>query len=450
MKKIMLFMVAVCMSAMAFSQPMTSYKKQPSFGISFFLKDMNTANLIDKTSLSNVLNNKLWTKVANMAPGLSLNYYQGLTDHIDFQATLAGSFTRYPFSFRSGVAPSTENKFLMELSAAANIKLLTDKHVVVPYIHLGVGASMYGGNYFAAYAPTGAGLQFKLSEGTFVNALFGYNIKVSALSVNHLNYSIGIASPIKDKKPVVVVPPPPPPPPPPPADTDKDGIIDPQDKCPTVPGVAKYEGCPVPDTDGDGINDENDKCPTVKGLAKYQGCPIPDTDKDGINDEEDKCPTVPGLARYQGCPIPDTDGDGINDEEDKCPNEKGIAANFGCPDIAPDLKLAARSIYFITGSDKFTNSKLAADKLKYALDALNKYPSLKIDIEGHTDYTGSAKLNQTLSQKRANTIQNFLIKNGISKDRLTATGFGYDKPVSSNKTAKDRQENRRVELIPRF
>ncbi len=450
MKKIMLFMVAVCMSAVAFSQPMTSYKKQPSFGISFFLKDMYTANLIDKTSLSNVLNNKLWSKVADMAPGLSLNYYQGLTDHIDFQATLAGSFTKYPFSFRSGVAPSTDNKFLMEVSTAANIKLLTDKHVVVPYIHLGIGASMYGGNYFAAYAPTGAGLQFKLSEGTFINALFGYNIKVSALSINHLNYSIGIASPLKDKKPVVVVPPPPPPPPPPPADTDKDGIIDPQDKCPTVPGVAKYEGCPVPDTDGDGINDENDKCPTVKGLAKYQGCPIPDTDKDGINDEEDKCPTVPGLARYQGCPIPDTDGDGINDEEDKCPNVKGIAANFGCPDIAPELKVAAKSIYFITGSDKFANPKLAPEKLKFVLEALNKYPNLKIDIEGHTDNTGSAKLNKALSQKRANTIQNFLVKNGIAKDRLTATGFGFDKPVASNKTSKGRQENRRVELLPRF
>jgi len=450
MKKIMLFMVAVCMSAVAFSQPMTSYKKQPSFGISFFLKDMYTANLIDKTSLSNVLNNKLWSKVADMAPGLSLNYYQGLTDHIDFQATLAGSFTKYPFSFRSGVAPSTDNKFLMEVSTAANIKLLTDKHVVVPYIHLGIGASMYGGNYFAAYAPTGAGLQFKLSEGTFINALFGYNIKVSALSINHLNYSIGIASPLKDKKPVVVVPPPPPPPPPPPADTDKDGIIDPQDKCPTVPGVAKYEGCPVPDTDGDGINDENDKCPTVKGLAKYQGCPIPDTDKDGINDEEDKCPTVPGLARYQGCPIPDTDGDGINDEEDKCPNVKGIAANFGCPDIAPELKVAAKSIYFVTGSDKFAYPKLAPEKLKFVLEALNKYPTLKIDIEGHTDNTGSAKLNKALSQKRANTIQSFLIKNGIAKDRLTATGFGFDKPVASNKTSKGRQENRRVELLPRF
>ena len=445
----MLFVVAVSMSAVAFSQPMTSYKKQPTLGVSFFLKDMYTANLIDKTSLSNVLNNKLWTKISDMAPGLSLNYYQGLTDHIDFQGSLAGSFTKYPYSFFAGVPSSNDNKFLMELSTAANIKLLTDKHVLVPYIHLGIGASMYAGNYFAAYAPTGAGLQIKLSEGTFVNALFGYNIKVSALSTNHLNYSIGIASPLKEKKPVVVVAPPPPPPPAP-VDTDKDGIFDPEDKCPTVPGVAKYQGCPVPDTDGDGINDENDKCPTVKGLAKYQGCPIPDTDKDGINDEEDKCPTVPGLARYQGCPIPDTDGDGINDEEDKCPNEKGIAANFGCPDIAPDLKVAARSIYFVTGTDKFANPKLAPEKLKYVLDALNKYPTLKIDIEGHTDNTGSAKLNKALSQKRANTIMNFLTKNGVAKDRLTATGFGFDKPVASNKTAKGRQENRRVELLPRF
>jgi hypothetical protein len=57
---------------------------------------------------------------------------------------------------------------------------------------------------------------------------------------------------------------------------------------------------------------------TVPGLAKYEGCPIPDTDKDAINDEEDKCPTVAGVARYNGCPVPDTDGDGVNDEEDKC------------------------------------------------------------------------------------------------------------------------------------
>lgn len=79
-----------------------------------------------------------------------------------------------------------------------------------------------------------------------------------------------------------------------PVDTDSDGVVDSLDKCPTVPGLAKYQGCPVPDTDKDGVNDEQDKCPTVPGLAKYAGCPVPDTDKDGVNDEQDKCPTVPG------------------------------------------------------------------------------------------------------------------------------------------------------------
>jgi outer membrane protein OmpA-like peptidoglycan-associated protein len=222
-----------------------------------------------------------------------------------------------------------------------------------------------------------------------------------------------------------IMPPPPvvvaPPPPPPPADTDKDGIIDPEDKCPTVPG-----------------------------LAKYQGCPIPDTDKDGINDEEDKCPTVPGLARYQGCPIPDSDGDGVNDEEDKCPTVAGVASNGGCPDLAADLKIAAKSIYFVTGTDKFAYPKLAPQKLQYALDMLNKYPTLKVDIEGHTDNTGSAKVNKALSQKRANAIMKYFTSKGIAADRMTSIGYGSEKPVADNKTAKGRQDNRRVEMLPRW
>ncbi|MFN5359228.1 MAG: OmpA family protein [Bacteroidota bacterium] len=55
-----------------------------------------------------------------------------------------------------------------------------------------------------------------------------------------------------------------------------------------------------------------------------------------------------------------------------------------------------------------------------------------------------------MSQKRANKIQTWLVSKGIAKDRLTATGYGLEKPVATNKTAKGRQENRRVELLPRF
>ncbi len=448
MKKFLFSLIAIGLSAGLFAQAPISYKKRPTLSVNFFLKDMNTANLIDHTSLSSVLAKNQWTKIKDMSPGLSFQYYEGLTEHVDFVGTLAGSYVKYPFAYTSGVAASKDSKFLLETSAGLNIKLLRDKYFAVPYITIGLGASMYGGTYFAAYMPTGMGLQFNLGEGTFVHTLFGYNAKISNLAVNHLNYSIGIGSPLKEKKEVALVVPPPPPPAPE-KDTDGDGIVDSKDKCPDVAGVAKYDGCPVPDTDGDGINDDNDKCPTVKGVAKYQGCPVPDTDKDGINDDEDKCPTVAGVARYQGCPVPDKDNDGINDEEDKCPDVPGVKENNGCPAIkeavAKKVAASAKNIFFATGS-----AKLLAKSFKSLNDVaaiLKEDAALKLDIEGHTDNTGSDKINVPLSHNRAKAVFDYLTtKGGIDASRLTSEGFGSAKPVADNKTAKGRGLNRRVEM----
>lgn len=450
MKKLMFSLLALGVAFATSAQTTApSYKKRPTLSVNFFLKDMKTADLIDHTSLSTVLSNSQWTKVRDMSPGLGLAYYEGLTEQIDFVATLGGSYVKYPFSYYAGVKPSSDNKFLLETSASLNFKLLSDKYFLVPYLSLGLGGSMYGGTYFAAYMPTGVGLQLNLGEGTFVHTMFGYNAKVSSLATNHLTYSIGIGSPLKEKKETPVVAPPPPPPAPVDKDSDGDGILDSKDKCPSVPGVAKYDGCPVPDTDGDGINDENDKCPTVKGLAKYNGCPVPDTDKDGINDEEDKCPNVPGVARYQGCPIPDTDKDGINDEEDKCPNVPGVRENNGCPvikeEVVKKVATSAKNIFFATGSDK-----LLAKSFKSLNDVaaiLKEDSALKLDIEGHTDNTGSDKINVPLSQKRAKSVFDYLVnKGGIDASRLTSEGFGSSKPVADNKTAKGRSLNRRVEM----
>ncbi len=437
MKKILVFIVVLGISATSFAQT-SPYKKLPSLGLNFFLQDFKTPAIISSSSLSAALANKNWAKVSDMSAGLSVQYMNGITDHIDFTATLGGNFVSYPFRSVSGVAPAVNNKFLLEADAGVNIKLLTDKYFLVPYLNAGIGASMYGGNYFAAFVPLGGGLQFKLGEESFVHIQMNYRSQVSPLSTNHLNYSLGFTSALKERKaPVVVVAPPPPPPPP--ADTDGDGIIDSNDKCPTVPGVAKYQGCPVPDTDGDGINDDNDKCPTVKGLAKYDGCPIPDTDKDGINDEEDKCPTVPGVARYQGCPIPDTDGDGINDEEDKCPHVKGIAELQGCP----SLNFVPKDIHFANGSATLTKpSKIELEK---GVKVLSENPVLKVSIEGHTSNTGTDKINNPLSLKRANSVKSYLVSKGIAADRLTTTGFGSTKPVEDNKTEAGRLANRRVE-----
>ncbi len=233
-------------------------------------------------------------------------------------------------------------------------------------------------------------------------------------------------------------------PPPAPKDTDGDGILDKDDKCPTVKGFAKYQGCPVPDTDGDGINDENDKCPTVSGLARYQGCPIPDTDKDGINDEEDKCPTVPGLARYQGCPIPDTDGDGVNDEEDKCPTVKGTVENNGCPELAKQYNFDNKKVLFVTGSAVLTKGSKV--ELQKVVKALNEYPSLKLYVDGYTDNTGSDKINKPLSLKRAASVKAFLFSKKIAAERLLTQGHGSESPIADNKTAKGKTANRRVEF----
>ncbi len=113
-------------------------------------------------------------------------------------------------------------------------------------------------------------------------------------------------------------------------DTDGDGIVDSEDKCPTQPGPAALGGCP--DTDGDGIADKDDACPNEPGEARLNGCP--DRDGDGIPDHLDDCPDEPGLRRFAGCP--DTDGDGIIDKEDDCPTVAGLAALNGCPDADRD------------------------------------------------------------------------------------------------------------------
>lgn len=227
-------------------------------------------------------------------------------------------------------------------------------------------------------------------------------------------------------------------------DSDGDGIEDSKDACPNEAGPAEFNGCP--DSDGDGIADKDDACPTVAGKRELNGCP--DKDNDGIADKDDACPEVAGPKENKGCPWPDRDGDGVLDKDDACPEVKGTVANKGCPEVTQEvqdtLNEYAKTILFDTG--KSTIKAQSATVLDQIVGVLNEYSNSKFTIEGHTDSTGSLATNNRLSQERADAVRVYLVDKGISPDRLTAKGFGPSNPIASNKNAKGRALNRRVEI----
>jgi len=244
-------------------------------------------------------------------------------------------------------------------------------------------------------------------------------------------------------------------------DTDGDGIVDKEDKCPTVKGVRSNNGCPL-DTDHDGIIDAEDKCPTVAGVKENQVCPA-DTDGDGIIDSEDRCPTVAGVKANQGCPA-DTDGDGVIDSEDACPTVAGVRAKKGCPadadgdgvidaeDLMPNvaglvaLQGVPENVIIYFDTDKFDLTAESTSIVEVMVKLLTAQPSLKLKLTGHTDSRQTVKYNVELSKNRVFETRKYLMKNGVSSKRLKVAWFSELVPAAPNKTVDGMKLNRRVEL----
>lgn len=116
--------------------------------------------------------------------------------------------------------------------------------------------------------------------------------------------------------------------------------------------------------------------------------------------------------------------------------------------IEKDLTNKGKSVLYVNfDTDKSTLKEDGLEAVQEIIKVLNKNKELKIAINGYTDNSGSKEHNQKLSEERAVTVKNEIIKSGISAERLTSKGFGQDSPIESNDTEDGKSKNRRVELI---
>lgn len=206
------------------------------------------------------------------------------------------------------------------------------------------------------------------------------------------------------------------------------------------------------DRDGDGTLDRDDRCIDTPGPKSNRGCPVADRDADGILNEDDRCPDTPGIPENFGCPVADQDGDGILDGNDACvedpENKNGYEDEDGCPDEIPlavqEFTGVIDGIFFDT--NRATIKDQSIEKLDRAVAVLTEYPSVRLEVSGHTDARGTATHNADLSTRRAESVRDYLAGHGVDSSRLQVFGAGEGEPRASNLTADGRAMNRRIEF----
>ncbi len=249
-------------------------------------------------------------------------------------------------------------------------------------------------------------------------------------------------------------------------DSDGDGNPDTTDICPNEPedkdNYKDEDGCPDLDNDGDGIIDAKDKCPDEpEDKDDYQdsdGCPEGDNDGDGVADVTDQCPNEKedkdGFEDDDGCPDEDNDGDGFADKKDKCPNQaetvNGYRDTDGCPDVKPGgIRLAVDRIDLRGGVIKFTTgrgttlTRTARTLLNQVAvmingkNTANKRLNIRVEVHVALSYKGRVRwrLNRAkaadrrLSQARARTIVNYLVRRGVPRRLVRPSGVGSAAPL---------------------
>ena len=476
-------------------------RKPSTLAFHIFYNDFNTAQQIKTSSLNNVLKNRLWTKIGDMQTGFGINYFKGIRNKIDFVATIDGSWTDYLYEDGSTYG---SNQFLLDANVGLNFKMLTDRHTLVPYISSGVGASLYQGKT-GFYIPVGAGLQINVFNEALIFTNIQYRYALTSAVNDHFYYTIGIAvsigknkvkhveivEPVKkeisNKNMVVSV-------------YDEATDLPLSNVEVTIVGSENQKLNAYTNVGGKAIFSliiPSDY--SVSGLLNRINSSTQNIEKNAFETEENQINinlthndpqfTLQGVVINKTQNIPEGNVV-ITINNDTNQNITTIQSNSGSGifqsqlESESDFTLVGKKANYISNIVKvstkglnrsttlFVNLELAIEEAKVGqsvvlnniyfevgkttvntsfstdLDKLVQFlkdnSETKLEIQGHTDNTGSLKLNNKLSQARANSIVDYLVKQGIDSRRISAKGFGPSFPIADNASAEGRAKNRRV------
>ena len=334
-----------------------------------------------------------------------------------------------------------------------------------PFLKLGYGVSgidrgLFGdtipfSQYFSKTLSPGFGVHFRITNNFGFEISSSFNKAIDFGGITHLRHKAAIYIGIGDR------------------DRDGDGIINRKDKCPKIPGLPEFNGCP--DNDGDGIPDLEDKCPDEPGEKLNNGCPEKDEALDENNLKSDK------NKELQLGVVSSTFSKNTTNTKEESGNQGVLAENNSMSNKNKELQLEVvssafsknttntkqesnnqigkdisnisflinkkldenRIIYFPAGSIKILGKKNLV-KLRGIFKLITNQKDLKVLLEGHSSDDGDSLSNLELSRDRAIIIKQTLIDLGTDPGRIKIKALGEEEPIFDNKSINGDRFNRSV------
>ena len=334
-----------------------------------------------------------------------------------------------------------------------------------PFLKLGYGISgidrgLFGdtipfSQYFSKTLSPGFGVHFRITNNFGFEISSSFNKAIDFGGITHLRHKAAIYIGIGDR------------------DRDGDGIINRKDKCPKIPGLPEFNGCP--DNDGDGIPDLEDKCPNEPGEKLNNGCPEKDEALDENNLMSDK------NKELQLGVVSSTFSKNTTNTKEESGNQEVLAENNSMSNKNKELQLEVvssafsenttntkqesndqiskdisnisflinkkldenRIIYFPAGSIKILGKKNLV-KLRGIFKLITNQKDLKVLLEGHSSDDGDSLSNLELSRDRAIIIKQTLIDLGTDPGRIKIKALGEEEPIFDNKSINGDRFNRSV------